>query len=365
MASTTARQHIDVGNDGRFLIFTSIESGSLLVRLGRQLSDAASEFSRSPAGFVIDSFKSNSADQKRKRLMYAGAATATCVYAALLALFLVMGFRHGFAPPRPEDDGLEVRFLSPNDFAPRPQDKATGANGLGGVHAVRGSGGGGGGGQNDPRPPSKGVEPQMLPIPQVVAPKLNDVHPPTLPFPVTIVGPKEAAPPPGPLGLSKGVEEPPSPGPGTGGGLGAGKGTGAGNGNGAGAGPGNGAGRRGQGGPGLPNSHFDGTMGPVDWRLVNNKPGFHKFEWIYRQRPVITPEAAAEGADGDVLLRATFHADGTITDIDVVNPVAHMTQAAIEALKHCKFRPATFNGEPVTLTHVLVIINVTTGVSAR
>jgi hypothetical protein len=363
MPSTITRQRIEVDNDAPLLVLTRIESSSLLVRLWGQLCDAASDFSRDPAGFVIESSKSYSADPRRKRLMYAGAAIATCLYAVLLALFLVMGFRHGFAPQRSEEGDLEVHMLSPNDFTSPPQDKVTGANGLGGAHAGKGSGGGGGG-QNDPRPASKGVEPQMLPIPQIVAPKLNDVHPPTLPFPVTVVGPKEAAPPPGPLGLNKGIEEPPSPGPGSGGGLGAGNGTGAGNGNGPGAGPGKGGGRGG-GGPGLPGSHFDGNSGPMDWRLVNNKPGFHKFEWIYRQRPVITPEAAAEEADGDVLLRATFHADGTITDIEVVNPVAHMTQSAIEALKHCKFRPATFNGEPVTLTHVLVIINVTTGVSAR
>jgi TonB family protein len=364
MASTSTRQRIDVGNDGPLLIFSSIESSNLLARLWGQLREAASEFSRDPAGFVTDALKSDSADPKRKRLMYTGAAIATFLYATLLALFLVMGFRHGFAPPKSEDDVFDVQMISSPDFKP-PQDKSTGANGLGGAHVGKGSGGGGGGGQNDPRPASKGVEPQMLPIPQVVAPKLNDVHPPTLAFPVTVVGPKEAAPPPGPLGLSKGIEEPPSPGPGSGGGLGSGKGTGAGSGNGPGAGPGNNGGRGGGGGPGLPSSHFDGNLGPMDWRLVNNKPGFHRFEWIYRQRPIITPEAAAEGSDGDVLLRATFHADGTISDIEVVNPVAHMTESAIEALRHCRFRPATFNGEPVTLTHVLVIINVTTGVSAR
>lgn len=367
MASTFTRERVDVsgnglGADAAPLIFRGIESSSLLARLGRELSQAAGDFAHDPAGFVAGALKGQQVSRNRRQLFYAGTAVAACIYAVVLAFILVMGFRKGFGPPSVnKDSGEQVHMIGPTEFTNPPKDNSPAdANGAGGTHVSKGSGGGGGGGQNDPRAASRGVLPQMLPIPQIVAPKPDSSAPPTLAVPVTIVGPASEPPPPGPIGVPKGSNEPGSAGPGTGGGLGNGTGTGVGSGNGPGAGPGNGGGKGG-GGVGLPGGHGVSPSGAFDWRLINNKSGFRKFEWTYRQRPVITPEAAADQVDGDVLLRATFNADGSITDIEVVNPIPHMTQSAIDALRHCRFRPATLNGEPITLTHVLVIINVTTG----
>jgi hypothetical protein len=59
-----------------------------------------------------------------------------------------------------------------------------------------------------------------------------------------------------------------------------------------------------------------------------------------------------------VLLRATFNANGTITDIEVVQPVEYMTDSAIQALEQSRFRPATLFGKPVTLRRVLVQVRV-------
>jgi|HubBroStandDraft_6_1064221.scaffolds.fasta_scaffold329068_2 protein TonB len=360
MASTITLERTEVGADGVPLIFRSIESTNLIVRLGREVSQAAREFASDPAQFVVQALRGQSGGQKRKQRLYAGVAVAASIYAVVLAVVLIMGFRKGFGPPPASGDIYEVHMVNSSDFKP-PHPENEGGNGTGGSHASRGSGGGGGGGQSDPRPASQGVLPQMVSMPQIVAPTFEKVPQATLPIPVTVIGPDGPPPPPAPLGVPKGGETP-SAGPGTGGGLGTGTGTGIGSGNGPGAGPGSGGGQGG-GKAGVPNApRGDNTSGPLDWRQVNNKPGFRKFEWTYRQHAVITPEAAAEQADGEVLLRATFNADGTITDIEVVNPVAHMTQSAIEALQHCRFRPATFNGEPRTLTHVLVMINVTTGV---
>ena len=363
MASTITRERIDSGADAVPSLFTSIQYDSLAVRLWRQVSEAAAEFTQNPGRFIAESLRSYSVDRRRRQLLYTGVAVAAVIYAVALTFFLIMGFRKGFSAPRASSEDV-VQWIKPTDFKDPASDKATDANGIGGGRVGKGAGGGGGGGQNDPRPASKGAEPQMLPIPQIVKPILTETAPPTLAVPVTVVGPAGPPPPPGPLGVATGVEGPPSPGPGTGGGLGTGTGTGVGSGSGPGAGPGKNGGRGG-GGPGLPNGHGDIPSGPLDWRLINNKQGYHKFEWVYRPYPQITPEAAAEQADGSVLLRATFRADGTISDIEVVDPIPHMTQSAIEALQHCKFRPATLYGEPITLTHVLVIVNVRTGVSSR
>jgi hypothetical protein len=59
---------------------------------------------------------------------------------------------------------------------------------------------------------------------------------------------------------------------------------------------------------------------------------------------------------GIVLLRATFHADGTFSDIEVVMPVEYMTESAIDALRRSKFRPATVNGQPITVRKVPIKI---------
>jgi len=59
-----------------------------------------------------------------------------------------------------------------------------------------------------------------------------------------------------------------------------------------------------------------------------------------------------------VVLRATFNADGTITDIEVAMPVDYMTESAIESLRRSTFRPATVNGIPITVRKVPIKIYV-------
>jgi TonB family protein len=87
-------------------------------------------------------------------------------------------------------------------------------------------------------------------------------------------------------------------------------------------------------------------------------PGFLSFTWIRRATPIITPEAQEHRAAGRVLLRATFNADGTITDIEIINQVDYMTDSAVDALRRSKFRPATINGVPITVRRVPVYIDV-------
>jgi hypothetical protein len=101
------------------------------------------------------------------------------------------------------------------------------------------------------------------------------------------------------------------------------------------------------------------------WGIDTRKSGFSPITWIHRPRPVITPEARDHKVGGTVLLRATFRADGTITDIEVTATVEFMTESAIESLQHSTFRPATFNGTPITVRRVPVKIEVNLEESKR
>jgi len=73
---------------------------------------------------------------------------------------------------------------------------------------------------------------------------------------------------------------------------------------------------------------------------------------------VITPEASQNKVNGTVFLRATFNADGTITDIEVRMGVDFMNESAVESLRRSKFYPATIDGKPITLRGVPVKIDV-------
>jgi TonB family protein len=154
--------------------------------------------------------------------------------------------------------------------------------------------------------------------------------------------------------MGKGTE--PSGGPGSGGGLGPGKGTGTGPGEGPGSGPGKGQGKGYGIDSGDPNGS-EGALPPIDFRQPAPR-GFVPFRWLYRPTPVTTPEAQKEKVIGDVLLRATFNANGEISDIEVLMPVEYMTESAIESLRRSKFKPATINGKPVTLRNVPIRVSV-------
>ena len=82
--------------------------------------------------------------------------------------------------------------------------------------------------------------------------------------------------------------------------------------------------------------------------------------------PVITPEAKKGVSEpGQVWMRCTFRADGTFSDIEVINGIDSMTESAIESLKNSKFRPAMVSGVPITVTGVVVAVPVRLVPTAR
>ena len=339
------------------VLFSSIETRGLVSRLIAELSLACSELKRDPRSFVSGLFIPDAAvkNVKRRRLILSGLGVALLTYAVALAIILIIGLRRIVAPTPPAStEHSKVTWVNPKDFTvPYSGDNGTGKGG-----AQEGIGAnGGGGGQEAPKPVSKGPAPLMAPEPQIVRANPSDIKDPSLPVPPTLLAQNMGEPPPPvTLGDPKGKPGDFSAGPGTGGGLGSGKGTGDGPGNGGGLGKG-GGGNAGSG----PTGNGPNGGGTYDFRLVPKNSGYRPFTWIYRPHPVITPEAIENKVEGKVWLRATFRADGTITDVSVIQPVDYMTESAIDALKHSRFRPAMINGIAITLTNVAVQVEITTG----
>jgi TonB family protein len=352
MASATTSDFVRTDSRTDAPPFSMIEQKGLLRRLVEELRRASREMASNPRGFIRDLLSDETKDTKRRRLIRIGLLCALAAHLALIGIIVVLGW-HSAGVSASEQPEYTVTMLP---TTANPQENSGTPKG----ETPPGKEDGGGGGQNSLRPASGGAIPQMSPAPQVVHPLAPSPPRPVLPVPATIIGPQSDAPPPtAVLGIpTSAVDAPPSSGTGSGGGMGEGRGTGAGSSSGTGAGPGK---EGGEGGGnrayGSPNGTNVGT-GPIDWRRPPRDGGYTPFTWVQRVRAIVTPEAQTNKTVGVVLLRATFRADGTVTDIEIINPVPFMTDAAIEALKRSKFRPATYNGVPVTLTNVLVYQNV-------
>jgi len=350
VASVTTRIHGPGKSVEEPFHLTQIEPEPLLIRLLLQLRSAAGEFASDPLGFVRSAFAADKRDRRRHQLLYSGFALGVAIYAALLTLVLVVGLKKI----------LHVNPVVPDNLVWLPPGPAlAGPAGIGNDGASKGDTGGGGSGQKDPNPVSNGVLPDTAPHPPIVRPNPSNISLPSLPVRRTVVGPVvETASVPAPVGLPGGSAGDFAPGPGDGGGIGTGKGTGAGSGTGGGAGPGSG-GNKGGGDAGLPGGSGSRLMADYDWAKIKSRPGNSDITWIRRPLPVVTPEAQkAVSEPGQVWMRATFRADGTITDIEVIHGIDFMTESAIESLKNSKFRPAMVNGVPITVTGVRIAVPV-------
>jgi bla regulator protein blaR1 len=68
----------------------------------------------------------------------------------------------------------------------------------------------------------------------------------------------------------------------------------------------------------------------------------------YQPTPVYTPEAKAAKTQGTVILGVTVEADGTAGDVKVIRGLDKgLDQAAVDAVKTWKFKPATKAGKPI------------------
>lgn len=352
MASVMTAEFVRSGSHADAPPFSLIEQKSLSSRLVQQLAAAARELARDPRGFIRDLFSANTKDARRSRRIRIGMACAVLAHCALLVLIAVLG-RTMLRKPAVETPLYEVTFAriaASGDTTEPAHDVAKGDRG-----------GGGGGGRNTPTPASKGQLPKFSPLAPIMAPRPEPTpRPPLLVLPETIQVDPRLEPKRDELaatGLPNGVLSPPSAGSGSGGGMGTGENGGMGPDSGRGAGPGI-IGGKGGGRPGPLDGSGSVIPNAIDFNRINALPGYKSWSWIHRPRPIITPEAAAEKVIGVVLLRATFNADGTITNIELVMPVNGMNESAIEALRKSTFRPATINGLPVTVRRVPIQVSV-------
>jgi TonB family protein len=353
MASATTSDFVTTATKPDAPPFALIEPKSLPARLAEEIARAAGEFLRDPGGFLHNLFTDDTRDAKRRRRIYFGLAAALVVHALLLTVIVVIGWRSLTAPK----EEARVILLPGLAQAPPTVKDSTAETPKGDK-----DGGGGSGGAHDSPPVTKGPLPQSSPQPQIIQPTAPSRSMPSLPVQATVVGPD--SPPPSvdvPAGIPTGtIAEAPAPGAGSGGGIGGGNNSGAGTGNGSGAGTGKEGGRGATpGNVGLPDGK-SAITGPIPYNRLREIPGSTGISWMRRLYATITPEAQEHKIQGEVWLRATFNADGTITDIEVIQPLPYgMTESAIEALKRCKFRPATIQGQPVTLTKVPVRVPLT------
>lgn len=322
--------------------FSLIEPKGLVTRLAEELARAASELGSDPAGFVRSLFSADNKDVQRRRLIYAGLALALVAHVVFLAIAVIAGWHRILAPVK--EDKTQVTMLNPTK-AIEPTDHTP-------ADRPPGQKNGSGGGQNNPLPASKGHLPQSLPQPPVVNLSPSNIPNPIIAMAPIVQGLEGPPPPPGKIGDPSSKASETSGGPGAGGGIGNNRGTGVGNGDGSGVRPG------GKGGKGGDQSGYqDGSrIAEVNFTNLASYPTYTPFSWVRRPTPVITPEAQENKVIGIVLLRATFHADGTFGDIEVVMPVEYMTESAIDALRRSKFRPATVNGQPITVRKVPIKI---------
>jgi len=332
--------------------FSLIEQQSLLSRLIQAVESALGEFARDPREFIRGLIFADNKDAKRRKRIYLGLAGGFFLHVVLIVLIAVFGWRAVFVKAAPEPEYTVMTFTRPTQSINEPTIENGVANK---PESPKGGDGGGGGGQRTPLPPSKGEPPPMAPTPQLVSMNPSNIPDPVLPVSPTIVGPVSPPPPPAPIGDPTGKKGEFSGGPGAGGGIGTSKGQGVGDGDGPGGGPG-GRGKRGGGDAGSPNG--PATESIVDFNRVGSVRGYKTWSWIRRQTAIITPEAQANKVVGTVLLRATFNADGTITDIEVVMRVDFMNEAAVDSLRRSTFHPATINGVPITVRKVPIKVDV-------
>jgi TonB family protein len=348
MASVATLEFVETSRSVESPPFSLIEQKGLVRRLSEELMRAASELSRDPSAFVRGLFFADDRDKKRRRLIYAGLAFGLIAQFVFLVVAALAGWHRMLDPakePQPKVTMLRQNPIESVDST--PIEKPPGHK----------DGGGGGGGQHTEAPASKGPLPQSVPQPQLVSPNPSNIAEPTLAIAPTIKGLESLPPPPVQVGDPNGKDSAFAGGPGSEGGIGGSKGTGVGPGAGEGAGPGT-KGGRGGGTPGV----SDGgraQIAEVNFNDLASHPNYTPFIWTRRFNAAITREAEENKVIGIVVLRATLHADGSISDIEVVMPVEYgMTESAIQALMRCKFRPATVNGRPVTLRKVPLKIHV-------
>ena len=246
----------------------------------------------------------------------------------VVTVAVVLIYRHVTPLPQKEN----IVFVSPPFVSPF---EGTGPDG----------GGGGGGGKREKSPPSSGRMPDTTrvqftaPDPQEPTPLIpaEDLTSPSASVVMPIDIPQNESLPIGD------VQAPPndlrSSGPGSGGGIGTGQGTGVGSGSGPGVGPGSGGGMGGGDGGGIGSGHGPYVVGG----------GVRPPVAVIQPLPMYTEDARKAKVEGLVLIQAVVRKNGTVDSFRVIRGLGYgLDESAISTISNkWKFRPGTFNGQPV------------------
>lgn len=85
-------------------------------------------------------------------------------------------------------------------------------------------------------------------------------------------------------------------------------------------------------------------------------PGGTQPRVISRVVPNYPSSARARGIEGTVVLRAIVHRDGRVSDVEVLRDIGGAAgDAAAEAVRRWRFKPATVNGEPIDVYYSVTV----------
>ena len=85
-------------------------------------------------------------------------------------------------------------------------------------------------------------------------------------------------------------------------------------------------------------------------------PGGTQPEEIDRVVPRYPPNARRAGAAGAVVIRGIVRRDGTIDEIEIIKDQPYgLGEAARDAVRRWRFRPATYQGEPIDVYYTVTV----------
>jgi protein TonB len=88
---------------------------------------------------------------------------------------------------------------------------------------------------------------------------------------------------------------------------------------------------------------------------VHISQGVTKGLLIYRVEPTYPPLAQQARIQGVVVLTAIISKDGNIQNLQVVGGHPMLAPAAIEAVKHWRYKPFLLNGQPVEVETTVTV----------
>jgi protein TonB len=109
-------------------------------------------------------------------------------------------------------------------------------------------------------------------------------------------------------------------------------------------------------GPGGPGVGPSGDDGPADLPPIHITVGMTRPEVVHQVQPRYTELARHSGTQGTVIVEAIIDEKGYVTNVRVLRglPIG-LDQAAVEAIKQWRFKPATLADRPVKVYYTLTV----------